>query len=137
MLDHGYGPYYAEPGVSSVADPTLLLWHVRDEFGIGEPDVEFYPYWKNEEYVQLTPAHLKTSFHLKHGERVQLVVSNFLREEIDANIQLNLPSMGLDGKQLAAYDALLSQPLEMNGSVVRATILPERYRLINVEVVEP
>ena len=137
VLDHGYDPYYAEPGVSSVADPTLLLWHVRDEFGIGEPDVEFYPYWKNEEYVQLTPAHLKTSFHLKHGERVQLVVSNFLREEIDANIQLNLPSMGLDGKQLAAYDALLSQPLEMNGSVVRATILPERYRLINVEVVEP
>ena len=137
VLDHGYDPYYAEPGVSSVADPTLLLWHVRDEFGIGEPDIGFYPYWKNEQYVQLTPAHLKTSFHLKHGERVQLVVSNFLRTQIDAKIQLNLPRLGLVGKRLVAYDALLSQPLEITGSVIRASLLPERYRVINVEVLEP
>ncbi len=135
-LDQGYSPYYAEPGLSSLADPTVLIWHVRDEFGIGEPGVHFYPYWKNEEYAQLTPTHLKTSFHLKHGERIHIVVSNFEREEIDAKITLDLEKMGLAGKTLVAYDALLSEPFAIDGNVVTAKLLPERYRLINVEVVD-
>ena len=75
FLDHGYDPYYAEPGVSTIADPTVLIWHVRDEFGIGEPGVNFYPYWKNEEYVQLTPAHMNETEKLSQMLTAEITVT--------------------------------------------------------------
>ncbi len=127
-----YNPYYVKVGKPYVADPTLLIWQIRDEFGIGEKEVRFYPYWKNKEYLKLNPSHLVGSFHLNPEKGIHLIVSNFEKNSVKCTAEINFKKLGLSMKDLIAYDPLLDEEIQMKDGKLYFTIGGEIYKLINV-----
>jgi hypothetical protein len=90
--------------------PYFHLWAVQDAFGWGD-EVEFLPYWKNREFVTLSPAdpNVVCTLYRRPG-RVMMVVMNNTDEDRDVTLQLNAAKLGrpqlADGSVLDAWQAV-------------------------------
>jgi len=73
LHDINVWPIWTDP------DPFGALWRAQDEFGIGEGDVEFLPYWERPP-AQVDAEQVLVSAYRRPG-RALLVVSNFLGHE--------------------------------------------------------
>jgi len=108
--------------------PTWLdfmssLWRLADDFG--RKDAEWLPYWRNAEYVAVTPrgtdtepgAFVSLYRHPRNG--VLAVVSNLSRKEENVEVRFNLERLGLTGADIGAADALSGEPLNMENGRIR------------------
>jgi hypothetical protein len=113
------------------------LWEIFDEFG--RKEAEWLPYWKNGEYVSVSPqgaddkpgAFVSMYRHEKNG--VLVVVSNLDRKKHDVTVQLNLERLGLAGKTLSARDALEDKAVALEaGKLTFAAMDSMSWRLIRI-----
>ena len=84
------------------------LWRLSDEFG--RKQAEWFPYWRNGEYVTIEPEGTYASLYRHPQNGVLAVLSNLGREEAAVTVELNLASLGLAGDVLAR-DALTGEPV--------------------------
>jgi len=83
--------------------PYYHLWAVQDAFGWGD-DVEFLPYWKNQELVTLLPNNpdVVCTIYRRPG-KAMLVLMNNTDEDREISAQINLEKLGV--KATSALDA--------------------------------
>lgn len=79
----------------SNASPYYHLWAVQDAFGWGD-EVEFLPYWKNREFVTLSPSdpNLVCTIYRRPG-KLMLVAMNNTDEDREVTLQLNEEKLGV------------------------------------------
>jgi hypothetical protein len=90
----------------------VKLWKVRDQFGAKEAKKLFY--WHNQDYVTVSPDQCYATLlqHPTHG--VLALVSNLHRETQTVRVRFDLSRLGLPGHDLAVFDALTDQSMEMS-----------------------
>jgi len=86
------------------------LWRLSDEFG--RKDAEWLPYWRNSEYVTVTPDGAAASLYRHPTNGVLVVVSNLSRQEAPVSVHLHLTRLGLD-EPVRARDALRGEELSL------------------------
>jgi len=101
-------------GSASKANYTQVivkLWKLRDQFGAKEAEKLFY--WKNQEYVRVSPEKCYATL-LKHPKNgVLAFISNLRPDAAAVNVRLNLDKLGLRGKKLDVFNALTSKVVSM------------------------
>jgi hypothetical protein len=126
-----YDPYFARVGVSNVALPLPLWWMLQDEFGTRA--AEFHPFWSNGDCVALNDDKLRASFWLHRGRSALFVVANFGAKQTEATLTLDLATLGLDAKELRAYDAFTDDDYALDGDTITVGIPGAQYRLVRVD----
>lgn len=104
---------------------------LKDEFGCEQ--AEYHPFWRIGPYAKLNDENLRTSLWLHPGEAALFVMSNFSAEPTQAEVSVNVSRLGLEGKQIRAYDAWTDDEYPFDGSTVRLTIPGAQYRFIRLE----
>ncbi len=69
------------------ADEVRKTWKFRDEFGIGDEQVEFIPFWEPEQAVKSDRKDVVCGTYRK-GDRALVIVSNFNREPVTVTVDL-------------------------------------------------
>lgn len=71
------------------------IWRIFDMFGAD--DAEWFPYWRNQEYLDTShPDHIKVSFFRRKDKGLLMVVSNLGNEDLDrAWVRLNVSKLRL------------------------------------------
>jgi len=109
--------------------PVGELWAAQDEgFGIGEPDVEFLPYWDGPP-AQVDAEDVLVSGYRRPG-RALLVVSNFLGHE-DRTVTVR-PDGGVLGfeRPYVAADLLTGEPIAMTAGAFSLDLPEGRARYV-------
>jgi hypothetical protein len=90
---------------------TPKVWKLRDEFGAKEAERLFY--WKNQDYVQVSPEKCYATLfkHPKNG--VLAFITNLRPDAQTVAVQLNLETLGLKGRTLNVFNALTGEPVAM------------------------
>jgi len=69
------------------ADEVRKTWKFRAEFGIGDEQVEFIPFWEPEQPVKSDRKEVVCGTYRK-GDRALVIVSNFNREPVTVTVDL-------------------------------------------------
>lgn len=91
------------------------LWRVSDEFG--RKQAEWFPYWRNGEFVRVSPETAKVSFY-RGKKGILAVISNLGPEEAEVTVTWQKEPLGLSA-DLAAHDPLTQKPLPLDGATLR------------------
>ena len=84
--------------------PTVIKIHqVKGEFGYGEEDVIFHPYWEKEKVVMTDSEDVKVSLW-KRPEKMLAVVAN-LGEERKARIRIDFHKLNLSPQEIKDYES--------------------------------
>ncbi len=103
------------------------IWKAMTDFGV--KDAEWYPYWRNENFVKVQPESVKISFYLK-GSQILLVASNLSADQkATAQITLNSDTLGHFNY---AIDTISGEKLPIDGNCLQVTLLPMRMKLIHI-----
>ena len=111
-------PGFDRPGARSSPDKGYFgimsgLWKVRDQFGAKEAEKLFY--WKNQDYVSLSPEKCYATL-LKHPKNgVLAFISNLSPDAQTVTVQFNLDKLGLRDQKLDVFNALTNEPVAMSG----------------------
>jgi len=99
------------PSREGYFDLMSKLWKVRDQFGAKQAEKLFY--WKNQEYVSVSPEKCYATLfkHPKNG--VLAFVTNLRRDPATVTVRFNLEKLGLAGKELDAFNALTKEPVAL------------------------
>jgi hypothetical protein len=111
-------------------DLEFALWRVREEFGIDR--AEFLPYWRNAEYVAVSPEGCYVSLHWHPEGRVLAVVSNVKPEAAQAELALNREALGLKAA-ITARDALGDTPVQVEGERVKLAVPGQDFRVLWID----
>ena len=116
--------------IGPALDLSSDLWRLSDEFG--RKQAEWFPYWRNGEYVTIEPegAHASLYRHPQNG--VLAVLSNLGRAEALVTVELNLASLGLAGDVLAR-DALTGEPVALEKGALRVNLAVLGWRIVWLE----
>ena len=107
------------------------IWEAMTDFGVSE--AEWYPYWRNQEFVKAQPEAVKVSFYLK-GNRALFVISNLsAKQEVEGDITLNRGALGISSAFTSAHDALTEEHLTLEDDCLKITLSPMRARIILLE----
>lgn len=126
-----FKPYFAKMDVHSFPIPQALWWMLSEEFDRQHAD--FHPFWRNEQFISLNDDKLRCSLWLHPGQRAMFVVSNFKREAVDAEVKVNLETLGLAGRTLRAWDAYTDEDYPIQDGAIKLTIPGTQYRLVRIE----
>lgn len=118
-LLHDISPRLSTNGfepLSKSSDPYYRLvpqlWRMRDQFGADQAEKLFY--WRNQNYVNVTPQGCYATL-LKHPQNGVLVfVSNLSRDPQDVQVTFQLEALGLKGKSLDVFDALTGKKVAIS-----------------------
>ena len=100
------------------------IWKIREDFRIGDDDVEFIPYWENTEMTTVN-SECAISYYKAGDGRYLVIVSNLARK--NRNIQLQFaPELKITQIQCAETD----QPIIMKDSKITVTIPRNDYRVL-------
>ncbi len=128
------------PGGSTgpVLDLASSVWKAMQRFG--RKQSTWYPYWRNQELVNVSPAEVKCSLYSRGKRGAMLIVSNLGDKETTATLRLNVEKLGLSGLKLRAKELKLRAKDAREGTefaVQRATIEvplgPLSFRMIEVK----
>jgi len=99
-------------GRETYFDIMVKLWKMRDQFGAKEAEKLFY--WKNQDYVSLSPEKCYATL-LKHPKNgVLAFISNLSRDAQTVTVEFNLDKLDLRGKKLAAFNPLSNKPVSLS-----------------------
>jgi len=102
------------------------LWRVSDEFG--RKEAEWLPYWRNGDWVKVSPETAKVSFY-RGKKGVLAVISNLGSEETDVTVTWPQESLGLPADR-TARDALTQELLPLDGATLRLRLPSFGWRLV-------
>jgi len=90
---------------------AIKLWKLRDRFGAKEAEKLFY--WKNAEYVKVSPEKCYVTLfkHPKNG--VLAFISNLRRDARRVTVRFDLDKLNLNGRKLRVFNALDGTPVAM------------------------
>lgn len=92
------------------------LWQTFDDFRRRE--AEWFPYWRNGQYVSVEPKGALVSLYRHHDSGVLAIVSNLEKDATEVRIRFSLSALGLEGS-VWAIDAITGEIVDLNdGSVV-------------------
>ena len=117
-------------GLNADFDLESSLWKVMDDFG--RKEARWHPYWKNEEYLKVSPADCYASFYHHPQNGVLLVVSNLGRKEANIRLDLNLDRLTLP-KPLSARDALSGSGVAVKDGAITLMLPSVGWRVIWVK----
>lgn len=120
-------------GCSDNRDFELLasIWRLRDQFGCKE--AAFLPYWKNADFVTISPSNCYVSLYRHPTNGVLAVISNLDRKEAAIQISLAMSKLGL-ASGATAKDGLNGQAVEMNNDGQLKLVLPSlAWRMVWIE----
>ena len=117
-------------------EPMFRIWEARAWLPLDRAAERHTFYRDGPRYIDLQPESLLASaFTSADGRRMLLVVSNLDKKPIeDATVQLDLQGLGLTGgAPVKVTDAILGEPVEIQGDTLKIDIKPERFRLLQLE----
>jgi hypothetical protein len=89
--------------------PINLWWAFKLDFEFGfDKQTRRLGYWENQEVVKVAPDDVKVTIYHKSG-RMLLVATNLSDRKIDANIDLKVRAIGLDGNKIRCGKYLTNQ----------------------------
>jgi hypothetical protein len=103
------------------------LWRLSDAFRRRE--AEWLPYWRNAEYVSVQPDGIYASVYRHSDTGILMVISNLGREEVTAQVQLNLENLGLRN-DLSACDALTREEIAAEGGTFTLALKSLGWKII-------
>jgi len=107
------------------------IWAAMTDFGVSE--AEWYPYWRNQQFVTAQSESVKVSFHLRENQAL-LVISNLSpKEEVEGYVTLNSNDLGLPGAFTSAHDALTGEKLTLEDDRLKVTLSPMRAKIVRIE----
>lgn len=147
---------YWEPGEKEVAanyalatmiylhDTTVFSGHnndtvfapyeqMKDEFGIGETDVVYEPYWEGgPERFQSTNPKVLVSTYLR-PDRILAVVGNISSQPVDTQIDVPVARLKLTAGQIVLYDGGTRQTAQIEGGKLRVQLKAKRPTFILIQ----
>lgn len=138
LLAAGANPRFAYTWSLSPVDyernsiPAVAIWDAWDWMDLAI--AEWHPHWQNKDLISVEPKdkEIYASFHLQRGHKILLVLTNYEKEHLhEVKAQLGLERLGLPSK-LYGRDAMTLEPIAVEEGRLTVSILPERYRLVQV-----
>jgi len=86
------------------------LWRIRGETF---RNAEKLFYWKNQDYVRVSPERCYATLLKDSKNGVLAFVTNLRREVQTVTVRFNLEKLGLAGRPLEVFDALTGKPVKM------------------------
>lgn len=115
------------------SDPATLnaaLKPLQTDFGIGDEDSFFLPYWEADGIIDGQSDTLVCSAHIKPS-RVMLVIGNWAEEPTDLDLAIDLEALGLaDAQGLTAIDPVDGAEMTLDGGHLTGSLGPRDYRLV-------
>jgi hypothetical protein len=103
------------------------LWRVQEEFG--RKEAEWLPYWRNGDYVTVTPEGARASLYRHPTNGVLLVVSNLSPETALVSVRLNRERLGLP-LDCGARDALTGEAVALLEGCLTASLASLEWRWV-------
>ena len=128
------------PGMFVFQMPSCDIWDAWDWIDRGGKAV-WMPHWENSAALSIkapkttdgATAEMYGSMYVQPGKRVLLVVTNYERESVLADVALDLPRLGFaPGAVVHVEDAVTRVPMALEGGVLRLGVLSERFRLVKL-----
>ncbi|MBU0477190.1 LamG domain-containing protein [bacterium] len=88
------------------------IWKIRDAFGCNK--AKFLPYWKNQDFVKVTPSSCYASLYQHPNNGVLVIVSNLTQTKSKVELVFDLHKLGLTKAVVAANDSLSSDNISIN-----------------------
>jgi hypothetical protein len=108
------------------------LWKLSDEFG--RKEAEWLPYWRNSEYVTVSPEGAYVSLYRHPENGVLAVISNLSEEKETVKVQLNMERLDLDRNPNVAEVVLpAGEPLPIVEGKIRLILPSLSWKLIWVK----
>lgn len=121
--DNTLWPIFCNP------DPAFRLMKIKQDFGIGDPGVEFYPYW-GEKHPATVAGSECCAVAWRNGNRYLLCVANLSLKNQDLSVRL-------DGKifsgKVIVTDAETKKPVKLENGAFPVTVPRRNYRLYLIE----
>ena len=108
-------------------EEASALWKVMAKFG--HQEAEWLPYWKNSEYVKVSPEGAYVSLYRHPRNGVLAVVSNLGKQEALVNVQLDPARLGLRAP-LSARDALSEAKLPIANAAIELSLPSLGWKVI-------
>lgn len=103
------------------------LWRIQEEFGRRE--AEWLPYWRNGDYITVTPEGVRASLYRNPTNGVLLVISNLSLETAQISVRLDQERLGLPS-DCRAWDALTGEILTLQAGCFTASLASLEWRLV-------
>jgi hypothetical protein len=116
----------AEPDTGDL-ELESKLWRLSDEFG--RKNAEWLPYWRNAEYVKVTPKGAYASLYKYPRNGVLAVVSNLSRANATVHVQLDFEKLELR-KDATIKDSLTGEPLALQNGEVELNLAPLGWKIV-------
>ena len=106
------------------------LWRFMDRFG--RKKALWLPYWRNREYVTVSPSEVKVSLYSRGALGLAAVVADMGESRSRAEIRFNLKKLKLPGKP-TARNALSGKTIEMRDGVIHLELDSLDFRVIELK----
>ncbi|MBO3803026.1 MAG: hypothetical protein JTT11_04000, partial [Candidatus Brockarchaeota archaeon] len=106
------------------------LWRICDEFGMKEAD--WLPYWRNSEYVNISPKDAFASLYRHPKNGVLAIISNLGQNATTVRMRLNLDGLTLPS-DLVSRDALTGGAVPFENSKIDLDLSPLGYKIIWIQ----
>lgn len=111
------------------------VWEVQDSFG-WDNQVEFLPYWSNEQYVRISslPAPGVVVSAFRRLGKYLFVPFNNTDRDIDLQMQISRAACGFpEGRDLGAVDRISGESFRVIGNRLSLPLQPRAFRMIEVK----
>lgn len=105
------------------------IWRLMDEFG--RKEAEWLPYWRNAEYVSVSPAGAYASLYRHPRNGVLVVVSNLGANRALVRLRLDLKRLGLL-MPLAAQDVLAKRTVLVRQGAISCSLPRLGWKILHV-----
>ena len=102
---------------------------VKYAFGLAEDDVEFHPYWEEEDAVQAEDERVRVSYYTRESG-VFLVAVNFAGQALATGLVLPDTVRSRLGEEQALQDSLSGEKLPVEEGRIAVKIEPHNYRVL-------
>ncbi|MBU0477659.1 LamG domain-containing protein [bacterium] len=117
FLNYKFGSFEEGLAISLLHDvlathgPRTEFWRISDDFG--RQEAEWLPYWRNAEYVNVSPQDCYASLYRHPKNGLLAVVSNLTRQNEKVEVKFNLGKLDLPSK-LSAIDARTKESIDID-----------------------
>ena len=107
------------------SEEVYKTWTVKDRFGIGDPDVEYFPYWSDSSPVKTGRGDVKVTLYRKPG-RLLAIVGNISFEP--RTVALRLAPSQLE--RAAFVDGMSGERFAATAGQVAVSLPPRDFRML-------
>lgn len=91
--------------------------------------IEFIPYWNDGGTFKSNDKNVKISAYRKNGE-ILMIISNFNKDELDAEIEVKLSNHGISGEKTSFTDCISKKDITFENSKIKTKIKGRSLNMI-------